>query len=252
MLKLVDSNETELTTLRICGGGATLKLPSPCALHSLTSLTLSSQIIFNSYSILFPNVLPSLLYLSLETSDLQLHELAEVEQASPLSLLLPQLESINLHLKHFELYGNTSIFEPYLEKTLVDTSTDRIPRLDSLVVRIQHLRILRPDITKAKKSKYPITWVPVLERIPPVGKRTLRSLYLNTSLERVWKPVKTDESKDEDGQGGGGKPPGKFETVCHEKGIEVVFEEQAKDISIDPSVSKEFWRRMKEEKRERM
>ncbi|GAA5882654.1 hypothetical protein JCM16303_006527 [Sporobolomyces ruberrimus] len=65
----------------------------------------------------------------------------------------------------------------------------------------------------------------------------LRSIYLNSLVDSGILAANDSEEALEE-----------LRQVCGEKGIQVIFEEQPQDDWLDPLVSHEFWRRMKQER----
>ncbi|GAA5884339.1 hypothetical protein JCM16303_003642 [Sporobolomyces ruberrimus] len=219
------SPSLDLSNLQLSAEHLLLSTPLP----SLRSLTLSSSLPLHLRDFLGPATLPSLRYLALDTTSVGARNFEPDIETSMLGQLLPQLDACSIdarYLQKVELLG-PSIFGPFMSRTLVDWAigNDRYPfDLD----KIEHLRLLHPTFASSKQLA---RFVTAFTESPSIA--SLRSIYIDAVFllsSGFWSDFKDSATE--------------LEVECKKRGIEVIYEDQARDPAIDSIVSQEFWRRM--------
>ena len=202
-------------------------------------------------SMLNPTSLPSLKVLGI-LGDNDRDYLSKFSQ-SRLIELVPQLESLVLPCR---LLRNTPVdLIPAFNRTLFDYYSGVPDSFTSRMIEVRNLRLLGLEVSTQEFRELPNPGFPIQLRHPKeVGDLPrlisairqqdpvrLETLYLDETLDIS---LESAYSPDQEIVG----PVEELIRVCTEKGIEVVFEEQAKS-SIDSIISAESTRRQKERAR---
>ncbi|GAA5892280.1 uncharacterized protein JCM6883_007305 [Sporobolomyces salmoneus] len=212
---------TELTSLHLNLDAKDLEPATSITLPPLQSLTLSGSSVEKLMKLFDPKHVPTLRYLCLVGD---CHDSACCQ-------FLPQLDVFSITYDFFR-YLKSQLTASDISRTLVDIPIDRL-ELYSNWFGAEHLRILDPNPTKAEPFDIHGFVTEIALWKPDFS---LSSIYLDTRLFVSPKACVQCAM-------------GNLKSVCNKKGIEVIFEEQPVEPTIDSHLSPDFWEKRKAEKR---
>lgn len=212
----------DLTNLQLSGS---ISLSSPVTLKNLSSFSFNHEALDNICPMLDPAFLPSLRHLSLIaiTEQEELYELSH----SRLSSLVPQLSTLAIDSDLIDIAPDYLISA--FDRTIFDYALTTPHNFATWLTRISNLRILglfRSSPISEIQELLPLTLE--LETQNPIR---LRSIYLDSSLQNLPSSHSASDTLS------------KLILACSKRGVDVVYEEQPRDFTIDSYFSAEFCRR---------